>query len=108
MNSPAHWKKRRPFFLLLIPLALAGLACLVMMLWNWLVPELFGLPKIQFWKALGLFALCRLLFGSFRFGGGPPPFVRERLKEKWNNMSEEERAAFKSKWRNRCGPSQEN
>jgi len=104
MHSPSSWKKRRPFFLLLIPLAIVGLASLVMCLWNWLMPELFGFPRIHFWQALGLFALCRLLFGSFRFGGGPPPFIRERMKEKWGNMSDAEKEAFKSKWRDRCGP----
>lgn len=106
--NPTPWKRRPPFFLLFIPLAIAGLTTVVMLLWNWLMPELFGLPKIPFWKALGLFALCRLLFGSFRFGGGPPPFIRERLKEKWSNMSDEEREAFKSRWRNRCGPREDN
>jgi len=30
----------------------------VMHLWNWLAPELFGLRQITFWQALGLLALC--------------------------------------------------
>ena len=37
----------------------------VMWLWNWLVPVLFGLVKIGFWQALGLSALCGLLFKSY-------------------------------------------
>jgi hypothetical protein len=42
----------------------------VMLLWNWLAPALFGLRQITFWQALGLLALCRILFGGFGLGGG--------------------------------------
>jgi hypothetical protein len=41
---------------------LLGLA--VMYLWNWLMPELFGLPEIDYWQAVGIFILCHLLFKS--------------------------------------------
>jgi len=33
-----------------------------MWLWNWLMPSLFGLVKINFWKALGINILCAILF----------------------------------------------
>lgn len=113
MNThfPPYWKRRRAFLFLFMPLAFVGLTALVMWLWNTLLPPLFGLPVIGFWQALGLFVLCRLLFGSFRFGprgGGPPSFVREGWKEKWKSMSEEERLSFKSKWRDRCKPKEDN
>jgi hypothetical protein len=36
----------------------------VYFLWNWLIPLLFGLPAITFWQAMGLTALCRILFTS--------------------------------------------
>ena len=38
---------------------------LVMHLWNWLLPALFGWHPIGFWQALGLLVLCRILFGGF-------------------------------------------
>jgi len=38
----------------------------IMWLWNWLMPKLFGLPIIGFWEGLGLFLLAKILFG---FGG---------------------------------------
>lgn len=47
-------------FFLLATFALMGL-------WNWLMPELFALPTIGFWQALGIFVLAKILFG---FGGG--------------------------------------
>jgi len=40
---------------------------ILMSLWNWLMPELFDLPMITYWQAVGLFFLAKILFG---FGGG--------------------------------------
>ena len=34
----------------------------VMLLWNWLIPEIFGLSEITFWQAIGLNVLCTILF----------------------------------------------
>ncbi len=34
----------------------------VMLLWNWLMPEIFGLSEITFWQAIGLNVLCTILF----------------------------------------------
>ena len=36
----------------------------VMWLWNWLMPDLFGLQTIGFWQAFGLLVLCGSLFKS--------------------------------------------
>lgn len=33
-----------------------------MWLWNWLMPSLFGLVKINLWKAIGINILCGILF----------------------------------------------
>lgn len=56
------------FFGFLFFIAIGG--AFVMWLWNWLVPDLFGLRQVRFWEALGLLALCRILFGGFGHGGG--------------------------------------
>jgi hypothetical protein len=40
------------------------LALPVMLLWNWLMPVIFGLTKISFWQALGLNLLSGFLFKS--------------------------------------------
>ena len=34
----------------------------LMLLWNWLMPEIFGLPYIGFWQACGLQLVATLLF----------------------------------------------
>lgn len=36
----------------------------IMLLWNWLVPTLFGLPQIGFFQAIGLMMLGNMLFNS--------------------------------------------
>lgn len=41
----------------------------VQLLWNWLLPSLFGVPEVTLWQALGLLALSRILFGGFGRGG---------------------------------------
>ena len=40
---------------------------LLMRLWNWLMPDLFGVGTVTYWQALGIFVIAKLLFG---FGGG--------------------------------------
>ncbi len=45
---------------------------IVMYLWNWLMPVIFGLPIITFWQAWGLVLLSHILFkvGSHRGHSG--------------------------------------
>ena len=73
------------------------LTLLTMLLWNTLAVPLFGLPVIDFFQALGLMVLGRLLAGGFGprgWRGGRHHFMRER----WKNMTEEERMQFKRRW----------
>ena len=36
----------------------------VMLLWNWLMPEIFNLPTLTLWQALGVSFLSSILFKS--------------------------------------------
>ena len=36
----------------------------VMFLWNFLIPEIFGLTVLSYWQAVGLVVLARILFGG--------------------------------------------
>ena len=62
-------------FVLLGTLAAAVFSFVVMSLWNWLMPALFGWHTVTFWQALGLLVLSKLFFGGFRgrgeLGGWP-------------------------------------
>jgi len=39
----------------------------LMILWNWLMPTIFGLTEITFWQACGLQLLATILFKSTSF-----------------------------------------
>jgi len=67
----------------------------VMRLWNWLTPALFGWHTVTFWQALGLLGLTRLLFGGLGFPGRAGPSVRARMRDRWGGMSPEEREHFR-------------
>ena len=50
-------------------LAIISLVCLLlglplMLLWNWLMPNIFDLPTISFWQAVGMNFLASILFGK--------------------------------------------
>jgi hypothetical protein len=98
-----HWAKRGVKFLLLAVVALVAFGFAVMGLWNWLVPDLFGGRSIGFWQAAGLAVLSRLLFGGFRGGPGRHGHWRDRMGERWERMTPEEREKFREGLRDRCG-----
>lgn len=82
--------KRR--WILIAPLAILGMLLfvavggeVVLHLWNWLVPPIFGLRQITFWQAVGMLALCRILFGGHGFCRSSSrrrtPEERERFRQ---------------------------
>lgn len=83
----------------MVPLGIAGIVVfsflggqVVRLLWNWLLPPLFGWPEVTFWQALGLLVLCRILFGGR--GGG---------YRSGSRMGSEQRARFRQRMRERFG-----
>lgn len=99
--------KKILFAILIIPLVIFVFVTVVMYLWNWLIPELFNGPVVTFWQAFGLILLSKILFGGFKGGGhrsGPSKWG-DNWKQKFKDMSPEERVAFKEKWANKwnCG-----
>jgi hypothetical protein len=85
---------------ILVFTAVGGLV--VRELWNWLLPSLFGWPALGFWQALGLLALCRILFGGFG-GRGFRPGYRRHMAARWEAMTPEERERFRQRTSGRCG-----
>jgi hypothetical protein len=82
-----------------IPLAIVAIPLfffiggeVVMHLWNWLLPPLFGWRMLTFWQALGLLVLCRVLFGGL---GGHGPRPRRYWQGGCRKMSPEEREKFR-------------
>jgi hypothetical protein len=96
------------------PLAILGMVVfvtvggeIVRLLWNWLMPVLLGWSTITFWQALGLLLLCRILFGGLGWRGSTRSNVRrrieERMAERGENMTPEEREQFRQRMRERWG-----
>jgi len=94
----------------LAPLILLGVLAFIVIggevvkqLWNWLLPAIFGWSQITFWQALGILALCRILFGGFGCPGSVGSNVRRRMEERCESMTPEERERFRQRMRERWG-----
>ncbi|WP_126546899.1 hypothetical protein [Hymenobacter amundsenii] len=98
--------------ILLFGLLFVVLASYVTMrLWNWLLPELFRLPLISIWQALGLLVLSRILFGGWGGRGGRAKWARHRrqwkqqVESRLDCLSPEEKEKFRQKMEGICtGP----
>lgn len=73
----------------------------VMLLWNFLMPVVFNLPVINFYQALGLLILSKILFGHAGRGWGGGMW-KNKWKEKWGSMTPEEKEKFREQWKMRC------
>ncbi|MDR3327213.1 MAG: hypothetical protein LBT04_03660 [Prevotellaceae bacterium] len=89
-----HWLKH----LFGIIIALSAFSAVVMLLWNALLPSIFGVAAINLWQALGLLVLARIFFsgmGGFkRFMGMGMHNHHNPMREKWLKMTPEERKEF--------------
>jgi hypothetical protein len=92
-----RWK-----MIFIVPFAILAMALfvviggeVVMRLWNWLLPPLFGWRQLTFWQGLGLLALCRILFGGFRLHNSGRSNFRRRMRERCGRLSPEERERFR-------------
>lgn len=102
MSGPGRFFKFLSFGIIAV-LIFGGI---VMLLWNAVLPAILHVSAINFWQALGILVLSKILFGSFRQGCGPlhhfgPP---RHLRERFMNMTDEEKAQFKENFKRRCYP----
>jgi Ca2+/H+ antiporter, TMEM165/GDT1 family len=109
--KPYQFNDRRHFgfpkFLMIILFIFAflvPLSFIIVALWNGILVNVVHVATINFWQALGLFALSRILFGGFPGKPGWAGRGRHRdwhgMREKWMNMTPEERKNFRQDWRN--------
>lgn len=124
MNEKLARMPKLTRLLLFAPLAILGMMLfvfiggqIVLHLWNWLLPPLFGISQITFWQALGILVLSRILFGGFGMSGSQRSHSRgsvsdrvadrvaervaERLDERYQHMTPEERERFRQRVRER-------
>jgi hypothetical protein len=90
--------------LIFVVVAATVFSFVVMELWNHLMPGIFGLHAVGYWQALGLLVLSKILFGGFRGRPGFGSHWRERLIERWEQMTPEERDKLRAGLRGGCGP----
>ncbi len=93
-----HGRKKMIFVIgPLALLAMAGFVFLVMSLWNWLIPAVFGGKIITYWQALGILVLSRILVGGL--GGSR----RKKFVTNWSQLTPEEQEKFRAAMQRRCG-----
>ncbi len=74
-----------------------GLAILfgfvIMWLWNWLMPMIFGLTTLTYWEAVGIFILFKILLGGCGGFGG-----KDKKHSKKTHCKNDSKGEF-SKWK---------
>ena len=106
MMNRRNWMAKIVWIVPLVLLAIAAFVYVTMSLWNWLVPDLFHGPELTFWQTFGLLVLSKIIFSGFgkrshgHYGGPWKPYWKQR----WSNMSDEDRERFKQKMKEKwCG-----
>jgi hypothetical protein len=90
-----HLTGKKVFFGVLIFIAAVGVfGTSFLLLWNWLMPVIFGLPQINFYQAIGLFVLSKIIFSGFGHNKRS-----HKIKPEW-------REHFEKKYSQRCGNEQ--
>jgi hypothetical protein len=96
--------KRKIFRFIFTIVAMFVLSFAVLFLWNAVLPQVIHAGPINYWQALALLAICRLLFGNFNFGlpwGRGGRFDGHKPANKFMNMNEQDETAFKEEWKTR-------
>lgn len=103
MNMNRRFRPRKiAGIAMLVIIGILAFGGIVMLLWNALMPAIFNLHQINFWQALGLLLLAKILFSGFR-GGPGGHWKRQALREGWANMTPEQQEKFRQEWGRRCG-----
>jgi hypothetical protein len=87
---------------------IAVFGTITMVLWNALLPSLFGFPVLSWLQATGLLALCRVLFGGITGGLGSIAGDARRgganlFRGRWDAMSDEQRQHLAEEIKKRHG-----
>lgn len=104
------FNRAKCFWFPLVAIALLFiLSAIVMLLWNAVIPEVTGARYINYWQAMAIFLLSKILFGIGKkdHGNRPGFWWKRGLEQKMKHMDPEERAKFKEEMirRMRCwGP----
>ena len=97
-------------WVLIIPVVIAVgvfvFGSMVMLLWNNILPAVFGISAITYWQEIGILIVSKILFGGFMGGHRRRCHGRGHdLAGRWMQMSPEEKEKMRSEWRGWCDPS---
>jgi hypothetical protein len=102
-NEPGHHRHHWTFFRI-VGWTAAGIVFAVLfafvfgivvkLLWNALMPAIFGLGTITYWQAVGIVVLARLVFGSF----GEHHGHRKHRGYRWHHGHHGMHDRFRKKW----------
>jgi len=95
MNSSKSAKILK--YILIGVLAAIVFGAILMLLWNWLVPDIFNGPELNLLQAIGLLLLSKILFGGFgnKFSSQKREMWKRHYDSKISKMNPEEREKFK-------------
>ena len=95
-NRGRRFRLALPVFILIAALAFGAI---VQWLWNAILPAAADFNPISYWQAVGLFVLCKILFGGFRWPGHHPHHNKwQRFNRRFGRGKREEVLAWKNKW----------
>lgn len=84
------WPLKMLGALIIIPGLLLLGTWVTMLLWNALIPAIFGIGIITFWQAMGIIVLAKILFGGpHGRPGGFPRRPRYKDREDWKQHMRE-------------------
>lgn len=90
--------KQKVFKPIIIIAFIAAIGAIVMLLWNAIIPSVIGWNEISYLQSIGLFILCRVLFGGFRGLKTRTKMAlhcnSNNIKEQVKNMSKQERLQY--------------
>lgn len=96
MRDVFHYQNDKTFMWVIVGIAVAFLAIwLFMYLWNWLVPQVFNGNKINYWQALALIVLARILvscgYGKHYRNSASKDINKEQIERQHHNSDTESR-----------------
>jgi hypothetical protein len=95
-----RWVWKGLAFIGLFVIGVAVFSWIVMLLWNALLPGLFGAPPLRYLQAAGLLVLSRILLGGLR--GHHGPWRHGGWRHRWESLTEEERQRLREKYGRHC------
>lgn len=102
MSHKTFWFRKISGFIVLAIAFIGLFGWIVMELWNAILVPVLQVGAVTFWQAIGILVLCKILFGGFKKSWGEKHKWGNEMKEKWQQMTPEEKEKFKEEWRNKC------